>query len=88
MMATRTIPTITELRAVVPPALHAGVEGDEAIAVPAISHDSRSVRAGGMYACLRGAHHDGHSFAPAAVAAGASSLLVDHHLRASLTSAT
>ena len=34
-----------------------------------------------MYACLRGARHDGHSFAPAAVAAGASSLLVDHHLR-------
>ena len=24
-----------------------------------------------MYACLRGDHHDGHSFAPAAVAAGA-----------------
>jgi UDP-N-acetylmuramoyl-L-alanyl-D-glutamate--2,6-diaminopimelate ligase len=81
MMATRTIPTIHELRAVVPPALHAGVEGDEAIAVPSISHDSRSVEAGGMYACLRGARHDGHSFAPAAVAAGASSLLVDHHLR-------
>jgi UDP-N-acetylmuramoyl-L-alanyl-D-glutamate--2,6-diaminopimelate ligase len=65
----------------VPPALHVSVEGDEAVAVPAISHDSQSVRAGGMFACLRGTRHDGHSFAPAAVAAGASSLLVDHHLR-------
>jgi UDP-N-acetylmuramoyl-L-alanyl-D-glutamate--2,6-diaminopimelate ligase len=81
MMATRTITTIHELRAVVPQALHPSVEGDEAIAVPAISHDSRSVGPGGMYACLRGSHHDGHSFAAAAVAAGAASLLVDHHLR-------
>ena len=35
-----------------------------------------------MYACLRGEHHDGHTFAPDAVAAGARSLLVDHPLAA------
>jgi UDP-N-acetylmuramoyl-L-alanyl-D-glutamate--2,6-diaminopimelate ligase len=81
MMTTRTVPTIRELCAVLPAALHPGVEGDEAIAVQAISHDSRAVEVGGMYACLRGAQHDGHSFAPVAVAHGVSSLLVDHHLR-------
>src|SRR5688572_4952043 len=81
MTPTRTIPTIAELSAVVPPALHALVDGDEAVAVPTVTHDTRSIRARGMYACLRGAHHDGHAFAPAAVAAGASSLLVDHPLR-------
>ena len=36
-----------------------------------MTHDSRSVGERGMYACLRGAHHDGHAFAAAAVAAGA-----------------
>jgi UDP-N-acetylmuramoyl-L-alanyl-D-glutamate--2,6-diaminopimelate ligase len=78
---TPTIPTVGELTTVVPPALHATVDGDDGVAVPTITHDTRSVSAKGMYACLRGTHHDGHSFAPAAVAAGASSLLVDHHLR-------
>jgi UDP-N-acetylmuramoyl-L-alanyl-D-glutamate--2,6-diaminopimelate ligase len=80
MTPTRTRKTIGELSAVVPPGLHARVEGDAAIAVPTITHDTHDVRSGGMYACLRGGHHDGHSFAPAAVAAGASSLLVDHRL--------
>jgi UDP-N-acetylmuramoyl-L-alanyl-D-glutamate--2,6-diaminopimelate ligase len=83
MNPTRAIPTIAELRATVPPALHARVEGDEDASVPTVTHDTRSVRADGMYACLRGAHHDGHTFAPAAVAAGAASLLVDHPLRRS-----
>ena len=81
MTAVRTLPTIADLSAVVSPTLHPSVEGDEAIAVPTISHDSRSIAAAGMYACLRGARHDGHTYAPVAVAAGASSLLVDHHLR-------
>jgi UDP-N-acetylmuramoyl-L-alanyl-D-glutamate--2,6-diaminopimelate ligase len=75
-------PTIGELAAVLPAVHHAVVDGDEAIAVPAITHDSREVGGAGMYACLRGDHHDGHSFAAFAVAAGASSLLVDHPLRA------
>ncbi len=81
MTPTRTIPTVGELTAVVPAALHASVDGDDDVVVPTVTHDSRSVAAKAMYACLRGTNHDGHAFAPAAVAAGASSLLVDHHLR-------
>jgi UDP-N-acetylmuramoyl-L-alanyl-D-glutamate--2,6-diaminopimelate ligase len=81
MSPTPPIPTVGELTTVLPQALHPVVEGENDLAVPTITHDTASVMARGMYACLRGAHHDGHSFAPAAVAAGASSLLVDHHLR-------
>ena len=79
-----TSPTIAELRdrlvARRPSAPEPAIVGDASARVPSITHDSRSVGERGMYACLRGAHHDGHSFAAAAVAAGAASLLVDHPL--------
>ncbi len=45
-----------------------------------VEHDSRLARAGTLYCCLRGATSDGHEFAPAAVAGGATALLVDHAL--------
>jgi UDP-N-acetylmuramoyl-L-alanyl-D-glutamate--2,6-diaminopimelate ligase len=77
-----TPPTTGDLAAVLPAVHHAVVDGDETVAVPAITHDSREVGGEGMFACVRGGHHDGHAFAPAAVAAGATALLVDHPLRA------
>jgi len=43
-----------------------------------MTHDSRLVASGHLFACVRGEHHDGHTFAAAAVAAGATALLVDH----------
>jgi UDP-N-acetylmuramoyl-L-alanyl-D-glutamate--2,6-diaminopimelate ligase len=55
------------------------VLGDDT-AIAAIDFDSRSIRAGSLFCCLRGAHYDGHAFAAAARAAGASALLVDHRL--------
>ena len=45
--------------------------GDPSVTVRAMTNDSRRVTPGTLYACVRGAHHDGHEFAPAAVAAGA-----------------
>jgi UDP-N-acetylmuramoyl-L-alanyl-D-glutamate--2,6-diaminopimelate ligase len=45
-----------------------------------VTHDSRAVTPGALYACLRGEQFDGHDFARAAVDAGASALLVDHEL--------
>ncbi len=45
-----------------------------------MTHDSRHVRAGSLFACVRGAHHDGHDYAASAVAAGAAALLVDREL--------
>lgn len=45
-----------------------------------VTHDSRTVRPGALYVCLRGEHFDGHDFAGAAVDAGAVALLVDHQV--------
>lgn len=48
--------------------------------VATVSHDSRRIVPGSLYACLPGAAFDGHDFAADAVAAGAAALLVDHLL--------
>jgi len=72
--------TLAALVEDVPPALHGRVEGDPSTAVTSMTHDSRLVTPGSLFACVRGEHHDGHRFAGAAVAAGATALLVDHVL--------
>lgn len=74
--------TIDDLLDVVPSWLNGRVDGvrvgsDGTSTVTGITHDSRQVQPQWMFACLRGHHFDGHQFAAAAVAAGASSLLVD-----------
>ncbi|WP_426572587.1 UDP-N-acetylmuramoyl-L-alanyl-D-glutamate--2,6-diaminopimelate ligase [Aquihabitans sp. McL0605] len=54
--------------------------GDPAVAVTAITHDSRRVGPGSLYCCVPGAVFDGHDFAEAAVAAGAAALLCERRL--------
>ncbi len=54
--------------------------GDPTLPIDAITHDSRSVSTGMLFACVRGAVADGHAFAPGAIERGASALLVDHRL--------
>ena len=71
---------LARLLAALAPTLHARVVGDPATAVTAMTHDSRDIVAGALFACVRGEHHDGHLFAPVAVDAGAGALLVDHEL--------
>jgi UDP-N-acetylmuramoyl-L-alanyl-D-glutamate--2,6-diaminopimelate ligase len=51
-----------------------------AIEVGGATHDSRAVRPGDVYCCVPGTNHDGHDFAPEAVVAGASVLLVERSL--------
>ena len=46
------------------------------VVVTDVEHDSRSVRPGTLFACIRGAAHDGHDFAGEAVERGAAALLV------------
>ena len=48
--------------------------------ITAVTLDSRQVTSGSLFACVRGEHVDGHEFAAAAVAAGATALLVERHL--------
>jgi UDP-N-acetylmuramoyl-L-alanyl-D-glutamate--2,6-diaminopimelate ligase len=53
-----------------------------------VTHDSRVVSTGSLFACLRGTAFDGHDHAGQAVRAGAVALLVDHELEgAALTGA-
>lgn len=57
-----------------------GVRADRAIGdvqVTGVTHDSRAVRPGDLYAALPGAHHHGADFAAQAAAGGAVALLTD-----------
>lgn len=54
--------------------------GDPDVEITSVAHDSRNVRPGALFACIRGGTSDGHEHAPAAVAAGARALLVERWL--------
>jgi UDP-N-acetylmuramoyl-L-alanyl-D-glutamate--2,6-diaminopimelate ligase len=69
---------VETVRRALPPARAARLLGDGAVAVAGMTHDSRQVRPGVLYAAVRGEHHDGHRFVGHAVAAGAAAVLVDH----------
>lgn len=56
------------------------VSGTSDPVISDITFDSRDVRAGSLFCCIRGQHVDGHGYAEMAVAAGAPALLVDHVL--------
>ncbi len=50
------------------------------VVVTSVTHDSRQVEAGTLFACLVGDRADGHDFAVGAVQAGATALLVEREL--------
>jgi UDP-N-acetylmuramoyl-L-alanyl-D-glutamate--2,6-diaminopimelate ligase len=56
------------------------IAGDPAAWVRGVVLDSHDVTPGALFCCVPGAVLDGHAFAPAAVAAGATALLVEHPL--------
>lgn len=60
------------------------VLGSDGAVVSGITHDSRLVEAHSIFCCLRGEHVDGHDHAQSAIEAGASVLVVDHPLDASV----
>lgn len=47
------------------------------VEITSITHDSRKCTPGSLFACLRGASHDGHDHAREAIAGGAVALLVE-----------
>ncbi|MDG2262459.1 MAG: Mur ligase domain-containing protein, partial [Actinomycetota bacterium] len=51
-----------------------------AIDIVDLTHDSRQVVDGSMFACVSGTAHDGHLFAAEAISRGAVALVVDHEL--------
>ena len=58
----------------------ARIEGDPSTEVAGLAYDSRRVEPGWLYFCVPGTVTDGHRFAPEAVAAGASVLVVERPL--------
>ena len=56
------------------------LQGDAAVDVTAVTHDSRQVGPGALFCCVPGRTSDGHDHAPAAVAAGAVALLCERPL--------
>jgi UDP-N-acetylmuramoyl-L-alanyl-D-glutamate--2,6-diaminopimelate ligase len=67
-----------QLIATYPDAQRGGADDDPD--VRAVVRDTGEVAPGALFFCVRGAHVDGHDLAPAAVAAGAVALVVDHVL--------
>lgn len=64
-----------------------GAQPLEEIEVVDVTVDSREVRPGSVFCCVRGERVDGHSFAAAAVAAGAVALVVETELGREATGA-
>jgi UDP-N-acetylmuramoyl-L-alanyl-D-glutamate--2,6-diaminopimelate ligase len=56
------------------------LRGDPHTEVASVTFDSRQVGPGALFCCVPGSRADGHDHAPAAVAAGASALLVERAL--------
>ena len=72
----RIIALLESADAVIVPASSAAA----AVVVTSVTHDSRQVQAGALFACLVGDLADGHDFARSAVEAGATALLVEREL--------
>ena len=56
------------------------IVGSGGVRVRGVTHDSARVLPGWLFCCIRGSRSDGHDFADAAVAGGATALLTDHAL--------
>ena len=54
--------------------------GRTTVSITSVDYDSRRVTSGSLFCCVVGVRHDGHDFAPEAVANGASALLVERQL--------
>jgi UDP-N-acetylmuramoyl-L-alanyl-D-glutamate--2,6-diaminopimelate ligase len=54
--------------------------GDDGVEVSGLAYSSRGVAAGALFFCVPGARSDGHDFAPAAIEAGATALVVERKL--------
>jgi UDP-N-acetylmuramoyl-L-alanyl-D-glutamate--2,6-diaminopimelate ligase len=58
----------------------ADLRGDQSVEINDLAYDSRRAGPGTLFFCFPGERTDGHDFAPAAVEAGASALVVEHPL--------
>jgi UDP-N-acetylmuramoyl-L-alanyl-D-glutamate--2,6-diaminopimelate ligase len=68
---------LDELSAALP---DAELSGDGGVEIADLAYDSRQVRPGTLFFCVRGATADGHEFAPGAIEDGAAALVVERSL--------
>ncbi len=71
---------LAELAAALGSGASAAVGAGDHVEVTAIDFDSRQVRAGSLFCCVRGEHLDGHDHAAEAVSRGAVALIVERTL--------
>ena len=76
-MAQRRIGEVMSACAVSAPRL---LNGNPEVVVTSMTHDSRQVRFGSLFCCIKGEKFDGHDFAVAAVERGAVALLVQREI--------
>ncbi len=61
-------------------AVDGAAAGDPGVEITGLAYDSRSVRPGDLFFCVRGLHSDGHEFAADAVGRGAAALVLERPL--------
>ncbi len=71
---------LDELTAAEVPGLWSISPMSESVEIASLAYDSRRVAAGSLFFCIDGHEMDGHDFAPAAVADGATALVVERSL--------
>lgn len=71
--------TVTDLAAALPGAKVHGAGGEDR-PIGGLAYDSRQVRPGDLFVCIKGFVHDGHDYAPEAAARGAAALMVERVL--------
>jgi len=76
-MAQRRVEEMMSACAVSAPRL---LNGTPEVVISSMTHDSRQVRVGSLFCCIKGEKFDGHDFAAAAVERGAVALLVQHEI--------
>lgn len=72
--------TLSDLIRVLPADVSFVLAGNDNVEILGIASDSREVKDGDLYCCVRGEHFDGHLFAAEAVSRGAHALLVEEFL--------
>ena len=69
-----------ELRELLAGVAVAETAGDREVEIAGLAYDSRRVKPGDLFFCVRGQNSDGHEFADQAVAGGAAALVVERRL--------